>query len=220
MYVEIRTAIEIASAIMCFILLRFMIKPYQITAETRYLGLPLGFGFLGATYAVSAIAYYTPDIFGKNTLYLQLIARTFAFLFIAITYYFSKKPAENSRQLWKITLTLLIALLITSLLIVAIPDINLSSYRIARNYLRIINIVIILYICTHTLKSHIEKPDPSTIWIPLGYTFLAVSQYSLFLFQLDGSFYAFFAALILRLIFLSVLLIVSFRAFYRIKKRG
>jgi uncharacterized membrane-anchored protein len=103
-----------------------MIKPYQITAETRYLGLPLGFGFLGATYIVSAIAYYTPDIFGTNTLYLQLIARTFAFLFIAITYYFSKKPAKNSRQLWKITLTLLTALLITSLLIVAVPDINLQ----------------------------------------------------------------------------------------------
>jgi hypothetical protein len=102
MYEEIRTAIEVTSAIMCFILLRFMMKPYENTGESRYLGLPLGFGFLGATYVLSAFVYYIPDILGINTLYVQLIARTFAFLFIAITYYFSKKPTKNSQLLVKI----------------------------------------------------------------------------------------------------------------------
>jgi hypothetical protein len=37
--------IEIVSAILCFVLLRSMIKPYRTTGEGRYLGLPLGFGF-------------------------------------------------------------------------------------------------------------------------------------------------------------------------------
>jgi hypothetical protein len=219
MYEEIRIAIEVTSAIMCFILLRFMIKPYEITGESRYIGLPLGFGFLGATYVISAFAFYVPHIFGTNTIYLQAIARTFAFTFIGTTYYFSKKPTKNSQPLWKISLIVLIIILITLFLIVNIPDITLPDYGITRNYLRVLNLIIILYICFHTFRSHIAKLNPKTIWIPFGYVFLAVSQYSLFLWQLDGGIYAFFAALILRLVFLSILLVVSFGAFYRIKKR-
>ncbi|MBN1243959.1 hypothetical protein JXA31_00010 [Candidatus Bathyarchaeota archaeon] len=219
MYEEIRITIEAVSAIMCFILLRFMIKPYEITGESRYIGLPLGFGFLGATYVLSAVTYYLqsqmPIVFLIEIFYIQLIARTFAFLFIAITYYFSKKPTEKNRLLWKITLTLLIALFITSFLISSIPDVTLSSYIIARNCLRVIDLIIILYICIHVFRSHIEKPDPKTIWIPLGYIVLLVSQYSALFFQLDGSFSALFAALILRLVFLSIFIVVSFMAFYK-----
>jgi hypothetical protein len=222
MYDEIRTAIEVVSAIMCCILLRFMIKPYKLTRESRYIGLPMGFGFLGATYILSAVAYYsesyTSDIFSRNIFYIQLIARTVAFLFIAITYYFSRKPTKNSRWLWKITLTLIVALFIASLIIIAIPGLTIQIYRISRNYFRVLNMIIILYICIHTFRSHIERPYPTTIWIPLGFVFLALSQYSVFLFQLDGSLYAFFAGLIFRIVFLSVFLIVSFRAFHYTKE--
>jgi len=219
MYEEIRTVIEVASAIMCFILLRFMIKPYKSTGENRYLGLPLGFGFLAATYVISAFSFYSPQIFGTNTIYFQLIARTFAFIFIGNTYFFSKKHTQNSQQHWQIALSILIIGLIILLLIVNIPDITLPSYGITRNFSRVLNLIIILYICIHTFRSHIEKPDPKTIWIPLAYVILLVSQYSLLLYQLDNSLSAFFAGLILRLIFLSVLLTVSFLTFYRIEKR-
>ncbi len=220
-YEDIRTVIEVISAIICIILIRFMVKPYKITEESRYLGLPLGFGFLGATYILSAFAYYIPDIFGGNTFYIQLIARTFAFFFIAITYYFSKKPTENSRWVWRITLTLSITFLIISFLIASLPGLdNVRSYRTADTCFRVINIIIILYICIHTFKSHIEKPDPTTIWIPIGYSFLAVSQYSVLLFSLvsDLGHYTLFGALILRLIFLSIFLFVALRTFYFAEK--
>lgn len=216
-YEEIRTVIEVVSAIMCFILVRFMIKPYEITRESRYIGLPLGFGFLGATYVLSAFTYYTPDILGGNTFYIQLIARTFAFLFIAITYYFSKKPTKNGQLLWRITLTLIVTLFIISLLTVGLPNLDdVYSYRTADVGFRVINIITVLYICIHTFRSHIEKPDPTTIWIPIGYTFLAISQYSTLLFAIvwDPGHYTIFGALILRLIFLSIFLFVAVRVFY------
>jgi len=120
MYVEIRTAIEVASAIICLVLLRFMIKPYENTGESRYIGLPLGFGFLGVTYVISAFSFYIPNIFGPNTIYFQLIARTFALIFICTTYYFSKKSTEKSQQLWTIILIALIIALIALLLIINI----------------------------------------------------------------------------------------------------
>ena len=216
-YEDIRAAIEVISAIMSFILVRFMIRPYEATGESRYLGLPFGFGFLGATYVLSAVAYYIPDIFGGNTFYIQLFARTFAFLFIAITYYFSKKRAKNSHWLWRITLTLSITLIIISFVIIGLPNLaNVQSYRTADTYLRVINIAIVLYVCIHTFKSYIEKPDATTIWIPIGYAFLAASQYSVLLFSLvwDLGHYTIFGALILRLVFLSIFLLVMVRSFY------
>jgi hypothetical protein len=201
-----------------------MIKPYEITGESRYIGLPLGFGFLGATYVLSAFAYYmdspTPNTFDRNMFYIQLIARTFAFLFIAITYYFSKKPTKNSQVLWKTTLTLLITLFIISFIIIGIPHIDIQTYDMTRNCLRVINLIIILYICIHTFRSHIEKPDSTTIWIPLGYICLAISQYSVLIWQLDESLTAFFGGAAFRLIFLSVILVISFATFYKTEKEG
>ena len=217
MYEEIRTTIEVASAIMCFILLRFMIKPYEMTGENRYIGLPLGFGFLGATYVISAFAYYIPRIFGPNTIYFQLFLRTFAFLFIAVTYYFSKEIKKNSRVIWKNSLAALIAMSIISFLILSIPNVTLPDYGTLRNYFRVLNLIIVLYICIHTFRNYAKELDSKTIWLPLSFTILLVSQYSIFLYQLDGDLYAFFGGLILRLVFLSILLFVSFGPFYRIR---
>lgn len=49
-------SIDIIVIVICGILLKFMIKPYQATGENRYLGLPLGFGVLGLTYFIGIIS--------------------------------------------------------------------------------------------------------------------------------------------------------------------
>jgi hypothetical protein len=220
MYDEIRIAYEVTSTILCVILVRFMIKPYEVTRESRYLGLPLGFGFLGATYAFSAFLYFQPYFFGRQTLYLQLVVRAFAFMFLTMTYYFSRKKAENSRFLWNTTLAILIVGLITALLLlVSLPADILPSYQLASVCIRVFNLSCIVYICAHTLRSHIEAPDPETIWIPLAYILLGISQYSLLIWIIDNSIFAFFAALAIRWAGLAIFLIVSYRAFYSTKKR-
>src|SRR4030042_1572170 len=98
----IRVVVEVVSAILCFILLRFMIKPYRLTGEGRYLGLPLGFTFLGISYILGAIALSGLFSSYSELAWLPLLGRTFAFSFLVVTYYFSKKPAKNSRILWDI----------------------------------------------------------------------------------------------------------------------
>ena len=225
MLIELRVSVEVISAIMCFVLLRFMIKPFQITGESRYLGLPLGFGILGVTYVISAIVFYTVEILGRNTLfvqlmYIQLIARTVAFLFLAITYYFSKNPTKKTQQLWKIGLILLSATFIISLLILGIVNVTLDVYAISEMYFRVLCLITVLYICFHTFRSHIEKPDPTTLLIPLGYVFLALNQYAIILFFLDKSLNAFYSALAFKMIFLSIVLFVSIKAFWNTEKEG
>lgn len=214
-----RIAYEVTSAVICIILVRFMIKPYQFTKESRYLGLPLGFGFLGATYAISAIVYYQPYLFGNGTIYFQVILRSYAFVFLCVTYYFSRKSAENSRRkLWNVTLVLLLASLLTFFVITNVPVVALPSYSLTSSFTRIFNLVCLVYLCAHTLRSHIEKPDPGTLWTPFGYIFLAVSQYALIIYALDASMSAWWSALAIRWIGLAIFLIISCKSFHCVKR--
>jgi hypothetical protein len=195
-----------------------MIKPYQLTGESRYLGLPLGFGFLGLTYALSAFAYFQPNVLGTATLYVQLVLRAFAFIFLTVTYYFSRKRAESTRWVWNTTLIVLVIAFLTSFVVVSIPEAALPNYQDASALIRVFNLICIVYICAHTLRSHIEAPDPETIWIPLGYILLGISQYSLIVYAVDNSMTAFWSALAIRWAGLALFLVVSYRSFYSIKK--
>ncbi len=211
----IRIVVEVASAILCFILLRFMIKPYRLTGEGRYLGLPLGFCFLGISYVLGAIALSGLFSSYLEVAWIPLLARTLAFSFLVVTYYFSKKASKNTRLLWDITLSLLIIFLIASVAAVLIfPQLAASSYMPTQPYLRIFDIICLTYLSFYTLRSHVRNPDPTTIWIPFGFILLGISQYSLLIWVIDASNFAFTGALLIRLAGLVVFLLVSIRTFY------
>jgi hypothetical protein len=195
-----------------------MIKPYQLTGESRYLGLPLGFGFLGATYALSAFIYSQPGCFGTATLYIQLIIRSFAFLFLCVTYYFSRKKLDNTRWVWSVTLATLIIAAISSIVLVSL-SVVLPAYSIVATYVRFFNLFCIGYLCFHTFRSHIEAPDSDTLWIPLGYLLFGVSQYSLIIYTLDNSISAWWSALGIRYAAFALFLYVAYTSFYSKKGR-
>ena len=218
MYEEARVTVEVVSVIVCFILVRYMIKPYWLTREVRYLGLPLGFGFLGISYAISAIAY-TGLYHFFELLWIQFLARTFAFVFLAMTYYFSKKTSKNTRILWDLTFSLLIISLIALFIVAFIfPQTTSDNYTTSQIYVRVFNVICLSYIVIHTLRSHIKKPEPTTIWIPLGFILLAISQYSLLFWYIDNSISAFTGSLTLRLMALTVFLAVSYSSFHERKR--
>jgi len=212
--------IEVLSATICFVLLRFMIRPYRTTGEGRYLGLPLGFGFLGVSYVIAGVSLYFESFLLVNDIkWLQLFTQAYAFAFLAATYYFSKKPAKNTRLWWNITYAAIVfAALVSYLIVVEPPMFALPSYKTADEYFRLFNIVFIAYVSIHTIRSHVSKPDPETIWIPFGYLLLGFGQYSSLIWSIDSSFSAYIGAHILRLAGLLVFLYVSFRTFYVSRK--
>ncbi len=220
MYEDIRIAIEVASACVSFILVRFMAKPYLLTREDRYFGLPLGFGFLGIASVVSAIAIAMPGYFSSQLAWLQLLPRTFAFLFLAVTYYFSKKPSKKSHLIWDLIISLLIFALATLVILGTInPKLASEDYLASSAYFRVCNLIFVSYISIHTLNSHVKSLEPSTIVIPLGFILLGISQYSLIIWSVDRSYFAFWGALVIRLAALLVFLIVSYRTFHSLNER-
>jgi hypothetical protein len=211
-----RIIIEVASAIVCIILVKFMMKPYQLTKEVSFLGLPLAFGFLGVSYILSAIVYYSrASAFFVDLLWFQSLIRTFAFVFLVMTYYFSKKSSKFTQVLSNITFSSLIVLLVVLFLTAFVsPQVVSRYYTASQIYVRSFNVICLSYLAIHTLRSHIRKPDPATIWIPSGFILLAISQYSLLFWYMDTSYAAFIGALALRLAGLFVFLMVSYRTFY------
>jgi len=222
----IRIAAELASAAICIILMKFMIKPYQLTKESRYLGLPLGFGLLGLSFVISAIVYILgkPTTYNIDLFWFQSLMKVFAFAFLAVTYNFSNKPLQKARFLPEIAFGLLIAIFVALFLItVAFPKVASQDYTESQVFIRILNTVFLTYVAAQALKSHIKKPDPTTIWIPIGFGLLAVSQYSSIFWYTDLSLASYFGEIIIRLVGLSIFLIVSYRTFYssgNVKEEG
>jgi hypothetical protein len=208
-----RITIEVVAAIACFILLRFMVRPFLKTGETIYLGLPLGFGFLGLSYAFSALSY-SPLFNFPNWGWMQLFVRGFAFLFLTATYYFSKS-GKTPKLLWKMTVSLLGAILtILVLLAIISPQISRPDYVLYYICVRVVSLMCLFYISMYALKSHVKQSNPTTLLVPLGYILLALDQFLSLIWVVDASYLALFGGLSFRLASLAVFLYVSYATFY------
>jgi hypothetical protein len=210
---------EIVSAVLCFILLKYMITPYKLTREARYIGLPLGFAFLGVSYLFMGFAYYFESfLFVEEIKWLQLFTQAYAFAFLATTYFFSKSSKSKNLR-WNITYAGLIFVAVISYIIIFVPPmLGLPSYKTVDEYFRMFNILCLSYIFVHTLRSHLAKPDPKTFWIPLSYLLLAFGQYSSLIWSLEAVFVANLGAHILRIAGLMVFVFVVYQTFFGSKQ--
>jgi hypothetical protein len=219
----LRILIEIISVIACCFLLRFMIKPYIVTREARYIGLPLGFGFLCTSYVLSAIAILQPYYFSSQFTWLQpleITFRTFAFTFLAVNYYFSRKPTKTSRIFWDLTLSILIvSVIILCLIGFIIPLSSLPIFQTTNIFLRVFILICITYITIHCIREYTEAPDPISILVPFAYVLFGVSQYSHLISFFKCGELPFWGGLTLRLMALAVFLFVTYRTFYNRKKK-
>ena len=210
---------EIISAILCFVLLKYMIRPYRVTREARYLGLPLGFAFLGVSYIFMGLAYYFESfLFVEEIKWLQLFTQAYAFAFLAVTYYFSKSSKHKNIR-WNLTYAGLVFVAVISYLIIFEPPmLELPSYKTVDEYFRLFNILCLSYIFVHTLRNHLSKPDPKTFWIPLSYLLLAFGQYSSLIWSLETVLVANVGAHILRIAGLLVFVFVVYQTFFGSKQ--
>jgi len=207
--------VEIVSAALAFVLVRFMIKPYRMTGEIQYLGLPLGFAFMGMSYVFMGASLSIIDLrIAEKMQWLQLFAGAYAFVFLAVTYYFSAEEHERkAHPLMQALISLMFLVLVLIFTILFLPPLfALPSYKTADEYFRLFNIILALYIAFHTLRSHVLKPEAKTVPVPLAYVLLAFSQYSFLIWSLDSSFSAFVGAHIIRVASLLVLLYVSYKS--------
>lgn len=207
--------LESISAVMALVLVRFMIKPYRMTGESRYLGLPLGFAFLGISYIFMGVSLFVEDpLVVDRVKWLQLFMGAYGFVFLAVTYYFSARtPQRESRIFMQAIVSLAFLILVLLFIILFLPPaFAMPSYKEADEYFRLLSMILAIYVTLTVLRSHALRPEPKTILAPLGYALLAFSQYSFLIWSLDSSFSAFAGAHIIRIASLLVFLFVSYKA--------
>ncbi|HSV50446.1 MAG TPA: hypothetical protein VLH35_09015 [Candidatus Acidoferrales bacterium] len=196
-----------------------MTKPYRVTGESRYLGLPLGFGFLGLSHLFSAYTFFAPPAYRDEVVWFQLSARSFAFAFLALTYYFSKKPSKNSRLWWNITLSVLVVALLMCFILAGISSqLASTAYRAGEIYARLFNVICLTYISIHIVRVYLKKHEPRKGRIALGFIQFAISQALLIIWAAYVNYTAFWVAMALLLSGLCFIVVVSYQAFYRPKK--
>jgi len=207
--------LDAVSAVLCFVLVWFMTKPYRYTGERQYIGLPLAFSFLGASFVMGLTMFVESAAFVDVMRWFQLFTQSYAFAFLAVTYYFSKRGKETTRLWLEIGFATILAVAVVSyLLIFVTPMYDFPRFNTVDDYMRIFNIVCLSYIAIHILRRHVARPDSKTIWIPFSFLLFDFSQYSFLIWSLDASFLAFVGAYFLRLGGLLVFLIVAYQTFY------
>ena len=212
------TMLDGVSAVICFVLVWFMTKPYRYTGETQFIGLPFAFTFLGLSYVLGVTRYFEAafnSVFG----WVQLFTQSYAFAFLAVTYYFSRQR-RGSNRFWLdgAFAAIISAAVISYAFFFVAPNSDLPSFSFVDDWMRVFNILCLTYISIHTLRGYVSKPDPKTIWIPFSFLLLDFSQYSFLIWSLDASFSAFVGAHFLRLAGLLVFLIVIIQTFYASNK--
>lgn len=119
-----------------------MTKPYRYTGERKYIGLPLAFSLLGTSFAMGGTLYFEPQIFIEVIRWFQLFTQSYAFAFLAATYYFSKKGKQTTKLWLGIIYATIFSVITISLIIIFVPTVSaLPSFNIVDESLRIFNIV-------------------------------------------------------------------------------
>ena len=211
---------EVISAIICFVLVWFMMKPYRLTGENSFLGLPLGFGIMGASHIIATAVGFSTDL---AWFWFMVIFRTFSFLFLATTYLFASRASKKSHYLLNITLSTTIVVLFTLSLLVFIAPQLWSSFGSSQIYWRIFIVICLSYIIIVTLRNHVKKPDRMTLWIPFGFIFLTASQCLLIVYAsvykiIENSINVYWIAVGFRFAGLIMFLIVAYRTYYNSKE--
>jgi hypothetical protein len=125
--------------------------------------------------------------------------------------------------MWDVTLSaIIVALTSLAIFLFVAPQLAIGNYGVLSIYVRIFNIVCLLYITIHTLRSHLIAQDSKTILTPFGYLFLLIGQYSLLIWNTGDitNEIPFYGGLVLRWIGLVLFLLIAYRTFFGANKRS
>lgn len=192
-----------------------MFKSWRMVQEDYLLGFPVGFSLLGLSYALLDIAYVFP--LSNAWSWASLLFSSWGFVFLAVTYFLRYRGRRSSKRLAAGSILGAAGVLTvgTFLLVLLLPSGFLPSYLTAEIAFRIVNAGVLGYVIFSLNRALKTERELSSV--VLGFTFLAIDQYSLLLNTLDRSFLwpVIFAQLV-RIVGLLVLIVFLVKRFQRV----
>jgi len=212
--IAILVANEILSTVLAFVLVYYFVRAYQLTRSLYLFGLPCGFLLLASSYVFLGVSllYENNMAVSEMFLWLRLIMQSYGFAFIAFAYYFSSKTNEASeRVLRMISLPSVVTIiLVFGALYFTPPFLELPPASVADEWFKVLNLVFLGYVIWHLFR-HLASPHKEaygSVWAPLAFSVLALGQYSMLIWGIDGSQIAFIFAHIARLASLTLFIYI------------
>jgi hypothetical protein len=187
-----------------------MVKSFRVMRRDYLLGFPIGFGFLAVSYVALGASFLVPAV-QQAARWAHLFLQTYGYAFLAGTYVLKGMGVRRSAQ-WLFSL-LMIAFIGGVLVVIIPPFLVLPPYQIAAQAFRVTNIIMLACIVLGLSEALRAEPLEFSRFVFAGFIFLAISQYSLLLWALDGGFWSFALAQLLRLLGLVALALVMARLF-------
>jgi hypothetical protein len=203
-------ASELLSAGLALFIVYAMLRSFRVMRREYILGFPIGFSFLAVSFVTLGLSYEFSSLAEPAT-WVHLFIQSYGYAFLAGSYMLRKREAGRLSQ-WLFSLAVILAVFVV-LVVVVPPPLSLPSYQVADEAFRTLNIILLAYILFSLNQA--LKFEPLAISSPVltGFLFLGFSQYSLLLWALDGGFWSFALAHLLRLFGLVALVFVSLRVF-------
>lgn len=192
-----------------------MLVSFRTIRSEYLLGFPIGFSFLGLSYAFFGISHILPMLADLAS-WLHLFLGSYGLAFLASSYLLKKGSVSSSSsgQLARWSLLALIVLGAFTVLIVVLSTSIFPPYQLADALFRALNLGLlgyIIYSLNQALRTEVELSN-----VVLGFTFLTIEQYSLFLWTLDREFaWSFVFAQFVRVAGLAILTAFVVRGFQR-----
>ena len=200
------------SAGLSFSIAYLMLVSFRAVRSAYLVGFPIGFSLLGMSYLFSGTQYVL-SLSENLSNWLNLLLGLSGFSFLAITYLLKKKSVK-----WRFISTFpFLALLTLSVVAVGVVfayDFPTSWYLSVELEFHVLHLGLlgyIIYSLSQALRNEVELSS-----VVLGFTFLAIEQYSLLLWSLDRSFaWSFVFAQFIRLAGLVIFVIFIMKVFRR-----
>ncbi len=200
-----------ATSVVAFFFVRLRIFLRQIPLENLAVGfclLTVSFAFGAAFQAVTILNLISR---ARVLLLANLILQTLAFSFIATGYSLWKQ--EKKANWFRILLdSLLLFVTLMIIIYVLVPAfIAPPDFSTMTNYFHGFNLLLLAYVGVAAFRNYVSRPDIRSPIVPAAFVFLAVSQYSFFVWSMDGGTTSLVLACINRLVGLALLLLVVFQ---------
>jgi hypothetical protein len=197
------------SAFLALLIALSMVKSFTVMQRDYLLGFPIGFSFLAVSYLALGASLIVPAV-EQTARWAYLFLQTYGYAFLAGTYVLKWMGVRKAAQ-W--LFSILIITLVVVLLVIIPPFLILPPYQIAAQAFRVTDIIMLACIILGLSEVLRAEPLEFSRLVFAGFIFLGISQYSLLLWVLDGGFWSFALAQLLRLLGLVALALVMVRLF-------
>jgi hypothetical protein len=194
----ILVASELVSVALALFLVFSFLRAYLLRRSVHLLGLPIGFSLLALSYYSLGMSLLYEDnvAISEPFMWLRFVTQSAGFVLVGLAYYFSSRatnmeeaPGERVSGSLVLFVSVTSILLLIGFLVVLHLFLGLPSVGCVDECFTVVNLIVLGYVVYHLVK-HLMLflgKTAGLVWAPTAFSIMWLGQYSLLIWDIDGS---------------------------------